>query len=368
MSAPFERRQFLTRAAAVGGGLFLAGGAAELLAACGSSSGSAAAAPATTAAKAAAAATRATSGTVTFQLSWIKDEQWAGEYEADAHGYWTQQGLAVNLVPAGPSGDGLSVVQSGKALVTQATPDSIAAAIVAGADFKIVGCKYQKSPYAVTSLAKKPVNTPADLRGKKIGVASENLTIWKTFLKLNNIDPASVTVVPVEYDVTPLAVGQVDGLLSFITDEPIELGTKGIKTTSFLLDDYHYKIVANCYVVQASTLQSSTESALLREFLIGSIKGWQDAVADPQGATNLSVANYSKTLKLDPVAALQTVQATLGLITANGAGTSRGLFMMDPQAIADSIATIAAGGGAPLPQDAFVSSMLSGIYGSKTRL
>ncbi len=56
--------------------------------------------------------------------------------------------------------------------------------------------------------------------GKKIGVQAANEPIWKTFLKANNLDASKITKVPVQFDPTPLAQKQVDGWLSYVTNEP----------------------------------------------------------------------------------------------------------------------------------------------------
>ena len=81
-----------------------------------------------------------------------------------------------------------AVVAAGKAFVGISSPDITAAAILQGADLIIVGAQYQKNPFCIMSLATKPIHTPQDMIGKKIGVQSTNESVWKAFLKANNID------------------------------------------------------------------------------------------------------------------------------------------------------------------------------------
>ena len=52
--------------------------------------------------------------------------------------------------------------------------------------------------------------------------------IIQAFLKTNKIDPASVTIVPVQFDPAPLVNGEVDAFMSFLTNQPIQLELKGI--------------------------------------------------------------------------------------------------------------------------------------------
>ena len=166
-----------------GGGAVLLGGAAPaLLAACGSDSKSSS----TTAAKATTTAAGATPGgstapagsgpaadlgTLNYQLSWIKNVEFAGAYIADTKGYYKAAGFsAVNLIAGGPVGQPAEVVvAAGKALVGISSPDITAAAITKGAQLVIIGAQYQKNPFAIMSPGPAPIKTPEDMFGKKIG-------------------------------------------------------------------------------------------------------------------------------------------------------------------------------------------------------
>ena len=86
--------------------------------------------------------------------------------------------------------------------------------------------------------------------GKKIGVQATNEAVWNAFLKANNIDPAKITKVPVQFDPTPLVAKEVDGWFSFVTNEPNLLKTKGVDTAVILLADYDYPLVSETYVVR----------------------------------------------------------------------------------------------------------------------
>ena len=78
-----------------------------------------------------------------------------------------------------------------------------------------IGAQYQKNPFAIMTLASKPIKTPQDMIGKKIGVQATNNAVWLSFLKANNIDPGKVDKVVVQFDPSPLASGTVDGWFSF---------------------------------------------------------------------------------------------------------------------------------------------------------
>ena len=235
-----------------------------------------------------------------------------------------------------------------------------------GADLKIIATMYQKSPFAIMSLASKPINTPTDMIGKKIGVQAANQSIWTAFLKANNISASKITTVPVQFDPTPLASGQVDGWFSFITNEPNLLAVKGVKTTTFLLNDFNYPSITNTYFVTGATLNDKTKREQVVKFLRGDIKGWQDNIKDPQLGADLAANNYGKALKLD--AKEQLLENTAGNKLIQGPDTAaHGLFWMSDEKIAETVATITKGGGT-ISKDLFTTEILQEVYGGKNTI
>ena len=154
-----------------------------------------------------------------------------------------------------------AVVQSGKAFACISAPDITSSAINNGADLKIIGAQYQKNPFCVMSLKKSPIKTPEDMIGKKIGVQATNEAVWAAFLKANDIDPSKIDKVPVQFDPTPLAKGEVDGWFSFFTNEPNTLKLQGVPNTYFLLADYKYPLVSETYAVKSDTLEERPRQA-----------------------------------------------------------------------------------------------------------
>src|SRR3984885_13213195 len=155
--------------------------------------------------------------------SWAPDVATGGEDIPISKGHWAAQGLKfVNLIPGGPNATPQeTMVQTGKALIAVSSFDSTAAAIEKGFSIIVIGAQYQKNPFAIMSPATKPLHTPQDMIGKKIGVQSDNDAVWAAFLMASNIGASQVDKVPVSFDPTPLTQGTVDGWFSFITNEPI---------------------------------------------------------------------------------------------------------------------------------------------------
>ena len=334
------------------GGLAVAGSLSEVLAACGSSNSSS------------AAGSAATPADVGVQLSWIKNVEFAGSYIADTKGYYRSSGVNVNLIAGGPTASIEPTVVSGKALVGINTPDSTAAAVDQGAPLKIIASMYQKSPFAMMSLASAPIKTPQDLYGKKIGVQAANEPIWATFLKANNLDPSKITKVPVQFDPTPLAQKQVDGWVSYVTNEPNLLKVKGVDTFTFLFNDYHYPVFTNTYFVTEQTLADKAARANVVNFLRADIRGWQDSLKDPKLGAQLTIDNYGKNLGLDVPEQTLESQAANQLIESSDT-IAHGLFWMTDERIADTVKTVALGGTQITPA-LFTREILEEVFQGKS--
>ena len=179
---PQSARQIASRLASRRSFLRLAGlGVAGVgLAACSSgttttTSSSAAAAEGSTAAASGSAVSTAiapgSNGSISLQLSWIKNIEFGGEYFADSKGYYTQAGFsAVDLV-TGPVDSADALVAAGNVTVGISAPDATARFISEqGAPLKVIASTFQKNPFCILSLEQgKPIRTVADLAGKKIG-------------------------------------------------------------------------------------------------------------------------------------------------------------------------------------------------------
>jgi ABC-type nitrate/sulfonate/bicarbonate transport system substrate-binding protein len=299
-------------------------------------------------------------GELSIQLSWIKNVEFAGEYYADSEGYYEDAGFSsVNLI-AGP-GAAESLVASGQALVGISDPISAAPAIVnEGAELKIIGSTYQKNPFSILSLTDEAnIVTPQDMIGKRIGVQAGNETLFNALLEVNDIDPDDVTVVPVEYDPSPLITGDVDGFLAYVTNESIIVESQGYPVTNMLYADNGLEFATESFVVSQDSIDNNREA--LKAFLYGSILGWKDAVADPQGSADLALTTYGADLGLDADTQLKQAEAANALIVTDETDAN-GLFTLSDELIASNLAVVESSGTTISADDLFDMSLLAEVY------
>lgn len=225
-----------------------------------------------------------------FQLSWLHSVQFGGSYIAANNGYWSDQGLDVSLSQGGPNAPVEPPVVSGTALVGISAADYTAAAVAQGAPFKIIAVAMQKNPFAIASLAANPVNTPADLVGKRIGMAVANTPVLQALCTLNNVDINDIEIVPTQYDPAPLVSGQVDSLLCWETDLPVAMTVKGVDNTTMLMADHGYALHSQTYIATEESI--ANRRADLVALIKGEVLGWNEYLNDTDAAAALTVEMF----------------------------------------------------------------------------
>ncbi|WP_084038150.1 ABC transporter substrate-binding protein [Demequina sp. NBRC 110053] len=332
--------------------------AALTLAAC--SSGSSGEEP-TAADSGTASAEAASYGDLTVQLSWIKNEEFAGEFFADSEGYYTEAGFeTVNLVP-GPS-TGVAELVSGQVDVALSDAVSIGAGIGnEGAPLKIIGATYQKNPFTVLSLADGGnIATVEDMVGKRIGVQDSNTSLFTALLAANGLTADDVEIVPVQYDPAPLVAGEVDGFIAYLTNESLILEHEGYDTVNLPFADNGLPFVAETFTVTDEAIASDRE--MLKAFLVAEIKGWTDAVLDPAEGSRLAVEEYGSDLGLIPeVSALGATTQAEDLVVSDETAEN-GLFTISEELQAETIASLEGAGITVTAEQLFDMSLLTEVY------
>ena len=300
-------------------------------------------------------------GDLTVQLSWIKNEEFSGEFFADSKGYYAEAGFdSVTLVP-GPS-IGAPELISGAADVALSDAVSIGTVVASeGAPLKIIGTTYQKNPFTVLSLADGgDIATPEDLIGKKIGVQDSNTALFKALLAANDIDESELTIVPVQYDPAPLINGEVDGFIAYLTNEAITVAASGVETTNLPFADNGLPFVAETITVTDDAITNDREK--LKAFLVAEIKGWTDAVNDPEEGARLAYEEYGADLDLNPENSIAGAIEQAEKLVVSADTEEFGLFWITDALQASTIESLAGAGITLEASDLFDLSLLEEVY------
>jgi len=300
-------------------------------------------------------------GEISVQFSWVKNAEFLGEYMADTNGYYTEAGFdGVNLV-AGPS-SGVAELLQGSVEVALNDAISVGTAVAnEDAPLKIIGTTYQKNPFTILSLADGGnIATPQDMVGKRIGVQDSNTSLFMALLAANGIDESDLTIVPVQYDPSVLVNGEVDGFVAYVTNESIIVANDGHAVTNLPFADNGLPFVAETFSVTDQTLAEDRD--MLKAFMVAEIKGWTDAIADPEAAVDICLKNYGADLGLDRETEIQSAHTADDELITSDETAANGLFTISEQLQKETVESLSRAGIDVDIEDLFDLSLLQEVY------
>lgn len=312
-------------------------------------------------------------GEISMQYSWIKNEEFAGEFYAEENGYYEEAGFdAVNGI-SGPD-TGVAKLLSGTVQVALSDAASVGAAIAEqDAPLKIIGATFQKNPFTILSLKDGgDIATPQDLVGKKIGVQDSNANVFKAILKANGISEDDVEVVPVDFDPTPLMNGDVDGFMAYLTNEALTVELAGYEVTNLPYAENGVPYVAETYTVTDQYLDENPD--LLKALLTAEIKGWTDVFQEPTDATVDLITKYYDAAASDNAEGLESVFGALDpektglgleaekLLISTPDTEANGLFTITPELQQETVDSLAAAGWEVTVEQLFDTTLIDEIY------
>ncbi len=312
---PYTRRRFLKLAALSVGSVSLPG----VVGACAATSPSASPRASLSSASSLAPAT------VKAQIG-TQNVEYAGVFAAETQGYFKAAAITDQLLAYGPNVQPVTVVAGGGALVgIVGGADTFIKAYASGIPVQAIGVMDQKAPSGLLSLAKNPIHTMKDAVGKKIGLQSGARGPWATIVELNGLKASDFTIVPVEFDPTPLVQGQVDGFWSYAYNQPIALQAKGLDVVFMTAFDAGYKFYGDVIFAAEQAISSSADA--LARWLAATAQGWTYAFANPATVAKETV-DRSPSLDLNVTQQTAQLKAEQEFMTSSDT-TQHGLYWMD---------------------------------------
>ncbi|MEO6567461.1 MAG: ABC transporter substrate-binding protein [Opitutaceae bacterium] len=228
---------------------------------------------------------------ITVQLDWVPEPEHGGFYQAQARGFFREEGLEVILVPGGPGAFVMPSVATGKADIGQA--DSTNALLQQAEGLPVVqfAAVFQDDPSGILVNADSSVRKFEDLQGKTIIARPE----WAFLKFLEKKYQLKVNLIPQNFSVAAF-MGNKEALQQgYFIAEPYHIVHAGGKMPRFLST---WDAGFRSYAVLVTNKQFSREHpAELQAFLRAYVRGWRDYLeGDPSPAhTALKKANANNT-------------------------------------------------------------------------
>ncbi len=289
--------------------------------------------------------------TVTLQLKWVPQAQFAGYYVAAAKGFYKAQGLDVTIKPGGPDVNPSQVIAGGGADVVVDWMPSALAAREKGVPLVNIAQVFEKSGMELTCRKDSGIKTPADFKGKTLGVwFSGNeypFLAWMNKLKLPTTGgPAGVTVLKQGFNVDPLLQKQAACISTMTYNEYWQLIEAGMKPEQLQVFKYEDEGVATLedglYATEAKLKDAATADRLAR-FLRASLEGWKYAIAHQDEAVKIVLDN--DTAGAQTPEHQKRMMAEVAKLIPGGA---HGLGYLEPAAYERTVAELMSGGSDPV--------------------
>lgn len=238
---------------------------------------------------------------VTLQLKWLPQSQFMGYYVAAAKGYYKDEGIDLQILPGGSDIIPEQNVYNGVADIGVSWVSSLMTYQAQGYNLQEVAQTFQKSGMLLVSKKEKGITSPKDLAGKKIAnwFGGNEYELLALLAKYNLDKDKDVKLVQQDFTMDQLKEGSVDAASAMTYNElglVLEGGTSKDDLNIIDMNDEGVAMMEDCLFVNSDW--ASKNKDLLVKFLKASIKGWQDAVKDPEAAGK-TVYDVDKSVSLD---------------------------------------------------------------------
>ncbi|WP_017209573.1 ABC transporter substrate-binding protein [Clostridium beijerinckii] len=238
---------------------------------------------------------------VTLQLKWLPQSQFMGYYVAAAKGYYKDEGIDIQILPGGSDIIPEQNVYNGVANIGVTWVSSLMTYQAQGYDLQEIAQVFQKSGMLLVSKKEKGINSPKDLAGKKVGnwFGGNEYELLALLSKYNLDKDKDLKLVQQDFTMDQLKEGSVDAASAMTYNEFGLLLEGGMKKEDLNVIDMNNESVAmmeDCLFVNSEWAGKNKD--LLVRFLKASIKGWKDAVQDPEAAGK-TVYDVDKSVSLD---------------------------------------------------------------------
>lgn len=236
---------------------------------------------------------------VTIQLKWVTQAQFAGYYVAKDKGFYKEAGLDVTIKPGGPDIAPPQVIAGGGADVIVDWMPSALAAREKGVPLVNIAQPFKKSGMMLTCRAETGIKTPADLKGRTLGVwFSGNeypFLAWMAKLGLKTDGSAGgVKVLKQGFNVDPLIQKQADCISTMTYNEywqVIDAGFKPEQLVVFKYEDQGVSTLEDGLYVMQDKLKDPAFVSKMAKFVAASQKGWDYTRQNPDEAATIVLDN-----------------------------------------------------------------------------
>jgi signal transduction histidine kinase/ABC-type nitrate/sulfonate/bicarbonate transport system substrate-binding protein len=229
---------------------------------------------------------------VTLQLPWLHQFQFAGYYVAKEKGYYADTGLDVTILDAAKKESSLKSVLEGRAQYGVGH-SSLIVNYINGAPLVLMAAIYQSSPMVLLTRKDAHIQGVKELKNKRLMATTEMLqrVEMQTMLKSVGLSTDDLTVQPHSFDPISLARGETDVMAAYSANEPFVLKKAGIETHAIDPKEYGFDYYSDMLFTTKAETMGHPERA--EAFYDASMRGWLWAFEHIEETAELIYHNYN---------------------------------------------------------------------------
>lgn len=228
--------------------------------------------------------------TVTVQLKWKHQFQFAGYYEALHRGYYREAGLDVRLVEADQNRHPVGEVLAGRAQYGVGTTELVVER-AQGRPLVVLAVICQHSPLALAVRRDGGITNAHQLARRKVMIEPGSAELL-AYLSREGLDSTLLNLVPHNFSTADLLAGRVAAMSVYVTDEPFEMRTEGLPISLWSAREAGIDFYGdNLFCTAEQVRRFPRQVAAFRE---ATLRGWRQALAEPEAAIDLILARYSQ--------------------------------------------------------------------------
>jgi NitT/TauT family transport system substrate-binding protein len=225
------------------------------------------------------------SAKVKIRLDWKAGAQHAPFYLGKQRGYYKEAGLDLDIISGTGSSD--TIKQVGSKAVEFGLVDALV--LVQGAQQRVpakaIAAYYQRTPIVLISPQAKPVTSPRQLlEGVRLGSKKGSATFQGlvALLAANGMQMEQIKLVDIGFGVQPLLVKQVDAIMGFSMNEPIEAESAGMPVTLMPIANYGVNTYGLTLAANPDVMEQKPEIA--KAFVRATVRSVNEAIKEPAAA------------------------------------------------------------------------------------
>jgi len=237
---------------------------------------------------------------IAYRLKWLINASTAGDIFALDQGYFSRQGLRVDVKAGGPERDAIRELELGYAQFGVASADQVIRALAKGASVAVIAQLFQVNPlqwiYRADDFTLERVR---DLAGRKVGITygGNDETIMRALLAEADLDDNQVYLASVRYDYTPFFQKRIPVWPVYRNTQGIYLADKlaanGEHAAFFDPSAHGVRFVANSVVTTQTMI--ARDPQIVRRFIGALLAGWRAALDEVNAdAVVQAIAAYDR--------------------------------------------------------------------------